>query len=45
MSDLLNTAELVVETARSLGADEITAWSSEGTWTDVKQRDGKIEKW
>lgn len=45
MSELLSTAQLIVDTARSLGADEITSWASEGTWTDVKQRDGKIEKW
>lgn len=45
MSELQSTASLIVDTARSLGADEVTAWASEGTWTDVKQRDGKIEKW
>jgi PmbA protein len=45
MSELISTAQLIVDTARSLGADEITSWASEGTWTDVKQRDGKIEKW
>ena len=43
MSDLNDTAEKIVETARRLGASEGTAWASQGTWTDVKQRDGQIE--
>ena len=45
MSGLNDTAEKIVETARRLGASEVTAWASQGTWTDVKQRDGQIEKW
>ena len=42
---LINTANMIVETARALGADEVTAWASTGTYTDVKQRDGTLEKW
>ena len=45
MSNLHDTAQTIVETARRLGASEATAWASQGTWTDVKQRDGHIEKW
>jgi PmbA protein len=45
MNNLNNTAATIVETAKRLGASEVTAWASEGTWTDVKQRDGRIEKW
>ena len=45
MNNLNDTAENIVETARRLGASEVTAWASQGTWTDVKQRDGQIEKW
>jgi len=42
---LIDTAAKIVDLAKSLGAEEVTAWSSEGTYTDVKQRDGSIEKW
>lgn len=35
----------MVEIATRLGASEATAWASTGTYTDVKQRDGSIEKW
>lgn len=42
---LRDTAEMMVGIAQKLGASEATAWTSEGTWTDVKQRDGNIEKW
>lgn len=45
MNGLRDTAEMMVEMAQKLGASETTAWTSEGTWTDVKQRDGSIEKW
>lgn len=45
MNKLHSTANTIVETAKRLGASEVTAWASEGTWTDVKQRDGRIEKW
>ena len=45
MNTLHDTAEKIVDIARRLGASEVTAWASQGTWTDVKQRDGKIEKW
>ena len=45
MSNLNDTAEKLVTIARRLGASEVTAWASQGTWTDVKQRDGHIEKW
>jgi PmbA protein len=45
MNKLNDTAATIVETATRLGASEVTAWASEGTWTDVKQRDGRIEKW
>lgn len=44
-SSLQDTASMMVEIAQSMGAAEATAWSSQGTWTDVKQRDGAIEKW
>lgn len=43
--DLLATAQHMVELAKGLGVSEATAWASEGTYTDVKQRDGSIEKW
>ncbi len=42
---LINSASMIVELAQGLGAEEVTAWTSEGTYTDVKQRDGSIEKW
>lgn len=42
---LIDTAAMIVETARGLGAEEVTAWTSTGTYTDVKQRDGTLEKW
>ena len=46
MSDsLIDTAAMIVEAARGLGAEEVTAWTSTGTYTDVKQRDGTLEKW
>jgi len=45
MNNLNETASKIVETAMRLGASEVTAWASQGTWTDVKQRDGRIEKW
>ena len=45
INGLRDTAELLGEIAQKLGASETTAWTSEGTWTDVKQRDGSIEKW
>ncbi len=45
MNNLNDTANTIVETALRLGASEVTAWASQGTWTDVKQRDGHIEKW
>lgn len=44
-SELRSTAARMVEIATRLGASEATAWASTGTWTDVKQRDGAIEKW
>ena len=44
-TNLIDTAALIVETAKSLGASEVTAYAGEGTYTDVKQRDGAIEKW
>ena len=43
--ELIDTAERMVTLANRLGASESTAWASSGTWTDVKQRDGSIEKW
>ena len=43
--DLVETATMIVDLARALGADEVTAWTSKGTYTDVKQRDGTLEKW
>jgi PmbA protein len=46
MSDaLIATASQIVDMARNMGASEVTAYASEGTYTDVKQRDGSIEKW
>ena len=42
---LIDTAAMIVDTARGLGAEEVTAWTSTGTYTDVKQRDGTLEKW
>jgi len=42
---LRETAALMVEIATRHGASEATAWASTGTYTDVKQRDGSIEKW
>lgn len=42
---LIDTAAMIVETAQGLGAEEVTAWTSTGTYTDVKQRDGTLEKW
>ena len=45
MKHLNETANKIVQTAIRLGASEVTAWASQGTWTDVKQRDGRIEKW
>ena len=44
-SSLIDSAAMIVETARSLGAEEVTAWTAAGTYTDVKQRDGTLEKW
>ena len=43
--DLQDIAGRMVELATRFGAAEATAWASQGTWTDVKQRDGSIEKW
>lgn len=43
--NLRETAALMVEIATRHGASEATAWASTGTYTDVKQRDGSIEKW
>lgn len=43
--DLQDIAGRMVELSTRFGAAEATAWASQGTWTDVKQRDGSIEKW
>ncbi len=44
-NDLIDAAAMIVEMAQSMGASEVTAFTSHGTYTDVKQRDGSIEKW
>jgi len=38
-------AEFVIKTAMEQGADEVKATISQGTSTEVSQRDGRIEKW
>ncbi len=45
MDSLPEIAEFVIQTARRHGADEVKATVSQGTSTEVTQREGRIEKW
>ena len=42
--DLLDVGQHVVDLARSLGADEVTVDAAHSVYTDLAQRDGRIEK-
>ncbi len=43
-NDLLDVAQRIVDLARALGADEISASIGAGTSTELSRRDGKVEK-
>ncbi len=45
MDSLPEIAQFVLKTALKHGADEVKATVSQGTSTEVTQRDGRIEKW
>jgi PmbA protein len=45
MNTLTEITDFVIKTATELGADQVKASASQGTSTEVTQRDGSIEKW